>query len=474
MHLYYLPISALIFITSFRLFQIASGSMSLRRLNLVSWVFYFGLILQSFIGINLAFVFGVEHYLISRTAQEHLILSYWSIAYTLIALPIAMIFTQKFIWGGKIKAKLFAYFAAPIRPLQSRKDSALLAFWGGMSLIALAATLYVYSVVGQAPFIALFSSNISSFEFAQLRIDAGREFGGNQYIRNLFSILLAPFVSYVAFAYSLLYPHNRRIKLWFFMTFATAVLAVTSDGQKLPILNYLLALFFIRGFIRGGFTPSRIVSIAILTAILISFLYILTTGHLDIGLTRGPIGRIVMTAVAGVPLHFMVFPSMHPFLQGASFPGWLAGSLFGVEHARSARVLMEIINPAAVESGTAGVINTLFIAEAWANFGWIGLIVAPFIVGFVIQTIYNALLSLPKTPVFVAAMGFFMVNTVITGGFVDFIWNVAWLMLFLWIVLSILSRQFLVLPWQRRERPPQTGASAADDIHSSLSTVPNQ
>ena len=445
MHFLYFPVSLLVFIISFRLFQIASGSMSLRRLNIVSWTFYFGLILQSFIGINLAFVFGIEHYLISRTSEEHLTLSYWSIVYTLIALPLAMIFTQKFIWGGRITSKLRTYFATSLRPLQSPKDSAQLVFWITMSFIALAATLYVYAVIRDAPFVALLSSNISSFEFAQLRINAGREFSGNQYIRNLFSLLLAPFVSYVAYAYSLLYPQNRRIKLWFLMTLAVAVLAVTSDGQKLPILNYFLALFFIRGFIRGGFTPSRIILAGVLTVVLISILYILTTGHLDIGLTQGPIGRIVMTAVAGVPLHFMIFPSMHPFLQGASFPGWLAGPLFGVEHARSARVVMEIVNPTAVESGTAGVINTLFIAEAWANFGWIGLVMAPFLVGFVIQTIYNTLLTLPKTPVFVAAMGFFMVNTVVTGGFVDFIWNVAWMMIFLLILLSILSRRFLLL-----------------------------
>jgi hypothetical protein len=252
------------------------------------------------------------------------------------------------------------------------------------------------------------------------------------------------------------------------MTFATAVLAVTSDGQKLPILNYLLALFFIRGFIRGGFTLARIISIALLTVFLISLLYIVTTGHLEIGLAQGPIGRILMTAVAGVPLHFMIFPSLHPFLQGASFPGWLAGTLFGVEHARSARVIMEIINPAAVESGTAGVINTLFIAEAWANFGWAGLIAAPFIVGFVIQTIYNALLTLPKTPVFVAAMGFFMVNTVIViGGFVDFIWNVAWMMIFLWILLSIFARQFLLSLGRQRQQHLQTSIPGEDVILNS-------
>lgn len=465
MHLYYLPVSSLIFIVSFRLFQKASGSMSLRRLNIVSWVFYFGLILQSFIGINLAYVFGVEHYLIAKTTEDHLTLAYWSINYTLIAMPIAMILTQRFVWGGKVRKKLLTYFAAPIQPLQTNRDSALLLFWIGMSIIAAIATLYVYFVVRSAPFIALFSSGISTFEFAQLRISAGREFNGNVYIRNLLSLLLAPFVSYIAFAYSLLYPKNRRIKFWFFITFFIAVLAVTSDGQKMPILNYLLALFFIRGFVRGGFSLIRIISIGVVIAILLSVLYYLTSGHLDVGLTQGPIGRITMTAMAGVPLHFMVFPSMHPFLQGASFPGWLANFFFGVEHARSARVIMEVINPTAVQSGTAGVINTLFIGEAWANFGWIGLIVAPFVVGVVIQTIYNSLLTLPKTPVFVAAMGFFMVNMVVTGGFVDFIWNIAWMVIAIWLLLSILFRR-LLLPSQY---DPHRSAESRSSIKTPLS-----
>lgn len=464
MHLYYLPVSLLTFIVSFRLFQKASGSMSLRRLNMVSWVFYFGLILQSFIGINLAYVFCVEHYLIAKTTEDHLKLAYWSISYTLIAMPIAMILTQRFVWGGKVRKKLLTYFAAPIQPLQTNRDSALLLFWLVMSIIAAIATLYVYFVVGSAPFVALFSSGISSFEFAQLRISAGREFSGNVYIRNLLSLLLAPFVSYIAFAYSLLYSKNRRIKFWFFITFVVAVLAVTSDGQKMPILNYLLALFFIRGFVRGGFSLIRIISIGVVIAILISVLYYLTSGHLDVGFTQGPIGRITMTALAGVPLHFMVFPSMHPFLQGASFPDWLA-NFFGVEHARSARVIMEVINPAAVQSGTAGVINTLFIGEAWANFGWIGLIVAPFVVGVVIQTIYNSLLTLPKTPIFVAAMGFFTVNMVVTGGFVDFVWNVAWMSIAIWLLLSILFRRFLL--------PSQYGPHRSAESRASIKTPPS-
>lgn len=470
MHLYYFPVSLLVLIVSFWLFQKASGSMSLRSLNIVSWVFYYGLILQSFIGINLAYVFDVEHYLIAKTSENHLQMAYWSINYTLIAMPISMIAIQKLVWGGKIKSKLSSYFAAQIRPLQSKRDSSLLLFWVSMSIVAALSTVYVYAVVKSAPFIALFSSGTSSLEFAQLRIEAGRGFSGNVYVRSLFSLLLSPFVSYVAYAYKALYPKDFRFQIWFTITFVVAVFAVTSDGQKAPILNYLLGLFFIRGYIRGGFSLGKLILAGTIISALVFLLYFLTSENVSIGLASGPIGRIILSSVAGLPLHFMIFPSIIPFLGGASFPGWIAGSLFGVEHVRSARVVMEVINPAGVASGTAGVINTLFIGEAWANFGWMGLIVAPFVVGFVIQSIYNILLALPKTPVFLAAVGFFMVNMVVTGGFVDFVWNVAWMTLAIWLFLSILPRRFLLISRHNRHQRFKS-TSSLDSISTISSSI---
>ena len=94
--------------------------------------------------------------------------------------------------------------------------------------------------------------------------------------------------------------------------------------------------------------------------------------------------------------------------------------------------------PSAIEEGTGGVINSLFIGEAWANFGLAGVIFAPFWVGFVIQWSYILLLKAEKTPLFLALAVYLTMKWPGTGGFNDFIYN-AGIVTMLVIFLVILS-----------------------------------
>ena len=135
-----------------------------------------------------------------------------------------------------------------------------------------------------------------------------------------------------------------------------------------------------------------------------------------------------MVQFAGMPLAFDVFPYQYSFLNGGGFPTWI-NNVIGVPHAEMARLLMQVYNPAGVEQGTAGVINTLFIADAWANFGWVGIILAPIYLGVLIQVIYHRLITIPKSPVNVALNGYFMTSFQITGGLIGFIWNPIWIFL---------------------------------------------
>lgn len=161
-----------------------------------------------------------------------------------------------------------------------------------------------------------------------------------------------------------------------------------------------------------------------------------------------------MTQVAGLPLHFEVFPNRVSFLRGGSFPAWMSNSVFGVEHVRSARVLVQVYNPRGIEAGTAGGINTLFMGEAWANFGWIGFLIAPIVVGTVVQFIHNLLVSLPKTPLSVGLMGYYMFRLGITGGFVGFVWNATWLVLAVIVMVGLYSRQVLLAIARNSHRTP--------------------
>ncbi|MDY6878144.1 MAG: hypothetical protein SWK90_18330 [Chloroflexota bacterium] len=445
-------ISLFVLTTSFFLFRNAAGTMSIYKLNIVSWTFYYHLFLQSFIGINLVVVFGVYHYLMSRASADSLLMAYWAICYAMLMMPLTMILVQELFFGGRIGKKVNAFFAAKIAPLQSRRDSTLVIFWRGLSLLALLATLYVYYQVKTPPFVIFFTYGTTPEEFARLRIAAKRGFTGNRYVLNLFSLLLAPFVSYVAYGYHRLYRESTLHRLWFYFTVIVSVLAVTYDGEKAPVIYYAITLFFIKSFINGGIKKGQLLTILLATFVLIVTTYVITSGTVNFAINSGPGGRILMTQVGGLPLHFEVFPNRVPFLKGASFPAWMSNSVFGVEHARSARVLVEVYNPRGIQAGTAGVINTLFMGEAWANFGWFGFLLAPIVVGVVVQFIHNLLVSLPKTPLSVAPMGYFMFRLGITGGFVGFVWNATWLVLLVIIIVGLCSRSFLLAPSRNRYR----------------------
>ena len=87
---------------------------------------------------------------------------------------------------------------------------------------------------------------------------------------------------------------------------------------------------------------------------------------------------------------------------------------------------MELYNPAAVENGTAGVMSTVFIGEAYANFGYAGVIIAPIIVGIIFSAILCVYIKSNKTPLNIVLYleCFITFTTVLNAGFVDFFYNV--------------------------------------------------
>jgi hypothetical protein len=159
--------------------------------------------------------------------------------------------------------------------------------------------------------------------------------------------------------------------------------------------------------------------------------------------TQGLPGRVFYTQAAGVFLSLDVFPEKHPFIGWSSLSGFLSSLLGQESMERSARVLMRLVNPTAVEQGTAGVINSLFVAEAYANFGWKGVALAPLWVGFLTGSLLYVLLAQTLTPIVVAFFAFAALRWPLTGGFNDFLYSPTF---------AILLVVTLVLPYGLRGR----------------------
>ena len=119
--------------------------------------------------------------------------------------------------------------------------------------------------------------------------------------------------------------------------------------------------------------------------------------------------------------------------MGASFNSWMSFLIPEASGLRSGRVIMEIYNASAVQAGTAGVMNTLFIGEAYANFGTAGVIVAPIIFGVVIGFAAYLLPTFKKNPIVVLLYVKLTLQflSIVEAGFVDILYSASTIFLIL-------------------------------------------
>ena len=107
------------------------------------------------------------------------------------------------------------------------------------------------------------------------------------------------------------------------------------------------------------------------------------------------------------------------------------------EGLRSGRVVMSIYNAAGVEANTAGVMNTIFVGEAYANYGFIGVIVAPIVFGVIIGLFAYLLPCLKKSPTSILLYVQMTLRfvTIVEGGFVDIFYSASTIFVILIVII---------------------------------------
>lgn len=320
--------------------------------------------------------------------------------------------------------------------------------------------LSILYTLWKAPVIPILEVALGNSEYSpgELRIMAQREFGGNVLIRNIFAIALTPLLSLIAYVYAVR-TGQVKWKLLYLSLFAGAILINIYDLAKSPVFFYLIMFLLLSlyiGVIR--FTVRRLVLWGMLGAAALISMYIVIQGVTDIGsylsYNSGPVGRLIFAQIAPTFLHFDLYGNILPFLNGKSLP--IITDLFDMDQVRSARVVMETVFPEKVEAGTAGVLNTLFIAEAYANFGYLGVIVSTIYIAALVQILYIVLIRLPKNPVFLCLFIYFTINIprTLVGGFADFLFNPIWMLmtgLFVGILIFIRLRIYLTAFWLKKK-----------------------
>ena len=446
------------------LFRKAAGGLSPKRMNIITLVFVYTFV-TNVIGGSLLFLGFRDNYMLVDISQKAVDYGYFTIMYTILAIPLVVIVFSALLPNSRVPDLTSHLGPTPVATAEPRVPT-LVTF-----LTCLSAGCAVYSVyfVGGVPLLELIRNFGENFN-AQA-ISNSRAFRGNVYIRNIGFILTSKILAYVSYVF-IRVKQTDRPWLLFVVNFSLALIAVTFDYSKSPIAVFILGFFLIEVCLGRIKSIWPVVAFVAVGAGLVLVGYAATGfttapgGNGWFSLSTGPVSRLLIGQNGGVFLTFDTFPTQVKFLNGASLPEWM-GSFLGIPNAgtRSGRILMEVYNPAGVRNETAGVINSLASAEAYANWGPVGIFITPIIIGFYITLIHKYVRRGPDNPFGVAL--YVVLSTVLAqtleGGIIDFIYNAS----VIYLIVVFLLMQWLSPPADdgghssRRPPGPRTAWGAA-------------
>jgi hypothetical protein len=234
--------------------------------------------------------------------------------------------------------------------------------------------------------------------------------------------------------------------------FVFSCIIVTFDLAKAPFALYFIGFLFLNILINGGVKKKTLYLFIGVAMILIITAYIYVLQIIDFNVLYSRIAaRIILEQAVGTYLSFEYFPNTHSFIGFSSLLGDLL-SAFGMNESEIAsRIIVTIFSPWNIDDGTAGVMNSLFIQEAWANFELIGVIMGPIYVGMFVQIIYIFFLKSKKTPIMLGLLAYLSYKMPITSGINQFLFNRPWLYV-LFILISVYATALFLKDSKRNMR----------------------
>lgn len=273
------------------------------------------------------------------------------------------------------------------------------------------AVLFVQAGYSHPGFSAI---NMDMISYAIMRIEIAQRINANIYniglkIFTAFSLTIAMFLL-------------RN----FWLSAASIILFVvlaTYSLAKSPMADTIVLLLFVYLLINR---PSwRFIFSASLIIVLVGgLMYFMSGGVSDFNaLWIAFTNRVIYGQFADLPYYLDLFAKRNIDLT-SMFPPYIQ-SLFGDSAVNASRLVVEYTNPDEVLMGAAGVANTVFIGEAYAWAGVIGVILAPFwvVVHFFIVTLVFTSLKKDIYKVFIFGYLLYRMTEALFGGFSYFIFS---------------------------------------------------
>lgn len=409
-------------ITSVLLFRRAAGSMSLLRLNTISYVFYFQIITSAFVGSIFLATGAIDYHTYSQPLSEWIKVESWMwVMYSIVIMPIGMI---AFNYLFKIRPLyLFKKFLKyNIKTYNKEKSDVLVVL--SMVICSITIISFIFMKLERVPLFTLIFEGDAK-QAAIDRVSVRYDLGWLDYIKNLFGLMMIPIFAY----YSYVVAQVKKKWYYYFMCailVSVAILMLTYDTQKAQVAFFILGFLILQTFISKGIPLSYFFLFGILPVILLLVAYQLTTNADPLVLFLNPssafYGRVFLTGYFAFPLSMEFFPeviSQPTYYSG--FPSFVL-TFLDIENTESARLVMKQMNPEGVKAGNANLFSGYYLGDAYANYGYLGLLISPIIVGGVVQVVHNYLLLHKKDPLILAFYAFITVKWLLGAGVVSFIY----------------------------------------------------
>lgn len=428
-----------IFIVSTFLFHCAAGTLNPTKMNLIS-ISYYCYMFLAYLGAALVFLGHHEHYLMAKIK----IVAVYDRGFFYVAL-LGILFPLTICVFNALFRPLFGaipyerYLQKPFEESPGGNHLVFFVFFMAFFICAGVTALF-YIRAGQIPLLPWFTGEATG----ELRQILGRSHYINGYLKTFFMLQFPAYFSFFA------YIRMRKTgalhwTLLFGAYFILAIITKTYDFQKAPVMIYLLMFVFIETFFHAmHFITGILVLVGVIAVMLGMYVFVFHFKGDLFNLYTGPFSRLIFTQIAGFFHTLDIFPERYAYLQGESLPSILAFLLdIPAGWNRSAAIIMQYVNPEYVLERIAGVMNTFFIGEAYANWGTFGLITGIVYVGALYSFVQNLFLGAKKNS---ANLTLYLIvvwsfTLAFIGGFVDFIYNANLIvMVLLYIVLQQVMR----------------------------------
>ena len=429
--------SLIIITISYFLFKNIAGTMAINRLNLFSYIFYMYLLIQSYIGATfIANGFSMNPVLAHVTDNTRFI-GWLLISYVMIAVPLGAQI-GRILFRIKQTSVLFnKYTLSSLEPFLSKNDSYLKFSLYLLSILSIFSALYVVVNIGFIPQLKIPHLN-SEADVLTVRTMINRNFNGIYQIKSIFFEQMIPLLSFISFAYWKM-TRKKSDQIWFIIMLLATLFVLTFTLSKSPLVLYLISFSIFYIYLNGYILWKYLIAVFMGSFLLLLFMFILIIQDRDLSLLlQHLLDRIFFHQISGTFLMLEIFPSQIEHIGFTSLSKPLSNLFFGMHSELSTRLAMEYAFPIATEEGRMNLLSTLFIGEAWANFGLLGVILAPIYIGLILSIFYYALLLSRKTPLLVSLLAYMSSRTSFASQFNQYIYNSTVIGIFLLLLLTYL------------------------------------